>query len=104
MRIVAFILCLMVMMACVLPCTDEQAKSHDIIEHAHAHGDHDHEEDSCSPFCVCSCCGSALFVFEVPSFDLQPSSYYLQKDDYNTYKSNFNSSYSHFFWQPPKLA
>ena len=48
----------------VVPCTDgmPQSSIHADIEVSAAEHDHDHSvhQDDCTPFCVCSCCGSIV--------------------------------------------
>lgn len=102
-RIFALILSFIVLALSVLPCSDDENCNQEKVELAADHSDHDHEEDFCTPFCVCSCCGSVGFVLAVPFFDIKQSYGDKTPKLITPYQSAFISSYNFSFWQPPKV-
>lgn len=66
------------------------------------HGNHKHETETCSPFCICSCCGSnAINMDDLATFsDMVPV--YLKTTP--VYNKTFNSVVYFHIWQPPKIS
>jgi hypothetical protein len=90
------------MVLSVLPCSDDANCNQDNVEQIADHSDHEHEEDTCTPFCVCTCCGSVGFTVSIPFFDIQIEKYEITQSVIS-YDPHFISSYHYSFWQPPKI-
>ncbi|MDX2190448.1 MAG: DUF6660 family protein [Bacteroidota bacterium] len=103
MRLISIILSIIVGALSVLPCSDNENCNQEKLGLATDHSNHQHEEDFCTPFCVCSCCGSIGFTISVPFFDIQITRYEISKTTI-PYYSDLSSSYFYSFWQPPKLS
>ncbi len=91
-----------------LPCTDMEVNSlaHTTTKFTANHEEHSHdkENDLCSPFCICSCCGSqiiSLFQIDTINFPIQSKGI---KTQLPTYKSVFASNFYGSIWQPPQIA
>lgn len=102
MKLIAFILSIFIFTLSVTPCSD--GKTCDDINNAEM-PHHDHSEDKkddCSPFCVCTCCGSSFLESEIETKPI------LSKAPF--FKFDFHYSFSYFFsyndkiWHPPTLS
>jgi len=87
----------------VLPCADVHSEKDTMpatMEQAADH--HEHDNDLCTPFCVCTCCGTSVTnVFYTSIFsDIVPAS----SQDFPVYVSSFISEVYFNIWQPPKIS
>lgn len=102
------ILSLIILLISSMPCADLEVNSfahssEKFISNNENHS-HDEENDLCSPFCICSCCGSQMasysqsivIDFPIPSKDI--------KTLLPSYKSIFTSNFYGSIWQPPQIA
>ena len=92
----------------LVPCSDGIDIFHptcdadtEIVERSHNHSDHDHE-DMCTPFCICSCCGSMSVMPTV-------AEYRDRSDIISTlclfhYESIYSLDYSKGVWHPPTIS
>ena len=65
---------------------------------------HNKEKDSCSPFCICSCCGSQIVsYFKTVSYNFAIISKEI-KTQLPTYTSKFTSNFYGSIWQPPQIV
>ena len=90
-----------------MPCADmgadgnEHAKSELVAADNHSHNA---GSDLCSPFCVCSCCGSQMteyLKFAIIDF---PVTFKSIKKQLPTYKSILSSNFYGSIWQPPQIV
>ncbi len=108
MRFISYILATYMLVLALLPCTDGMAISYSdcssalsSIDYSEHHSEHDHE-DLCTPFCVCSCCGSFSII---PGTLVYDSSYDLISTCcIHSYQSNYTFDYSKSVWHPPALS
>lgn len=91
-----------------MPCADMEVNSatHTQKEFASNHEKHSHdkEKDLCSPFCICSCCGSQMASYSQPIIIDFPIRLEGIKTQLPTYKSIFSSNFYGSIWQPPQIA
>lgn len=79
---------------------------HTETELASNHETHSHDTatDLCSPFCICSCCGSQIVSYSqsiLIDFSISSESI---KTQLPTYKSILSSNFYGSIWQPPQIA
>ncbi|MFC3336471.1 DUF6660 family protein [Flavobacterium palustre] len=108
MKFTNTILSIIFLILSCLPCADIEVNSaaHTKTELASNHDEHSHdkEHDLCSPFCICSCCGSQMasysqsiiIDFPIPSIGI--------KTQLPTYKSILSSNFYGSIWQPPQIV
>ncbi|MES2573875.1 MAG: DUF6660 family protein [Bacteroidota bacterium] len=104
MKITNIILSIILLLLSCMPCADVEVSevshsSHDVTSNTDKHS-HD-TNDACSPFCVCSCCGSQVFVY----YTHYNFSFFRNIIDTKVpeYQSLLASSYFGSIWQPPQL-
>lgn len=115
MKVFSSILALYMMVLFMTPCSDTYEKqtvrfqeySTEIThEHNHDSYNHDHSEtkDFCTPFCLCSCCGTVsgiVLQWNTHNFNhVKPFELFKTKE---FYKSTFIPRYFGEIWQPPKI-
>jgi hypothetical protein len=92
------------MLSC-LPCADLEVisvahSSKEITSNTDKHS-HEKDNDTCSPFCVCSCCGSQVFIFHT---HYNFSSFQnIIETKVPEYQSLLTSNYFGSIWQPPQI-
>lgn len=108
MKLFSIIVSIYIVALSCLPCADLEVDSlaHTTTNFSANHNDHSHdkENDLCSPFCICSCCGSqivSLFQTDAINFPIPLKSI---KTQLPTYKSVFASNFYGSIWQPPQIA
>jgi hypothetical protein len=110
MRIIAFILSIFVLSMAIMPCEDgmddaifeNTSQSHfDDQSHNHAQD----KEDGCTPFCICTCCGTNIVLnFSFPPLISEINQCFLsEKVKINFYNTTFISDFYGNIWQPPKI-
>ena len=103
MRGAIFILTLYLLALAVLPCADEVVQvTKDSQTEAISHdneSDHPEHQDFCSPFCICSCCGSLVCVFSYATGFANPD--WLDTSFPLPSNLNFSSIYQEGVWHPP---
>ena len=108
MRIASYILATYMLILALMPCADglsvlypECTSSINIEENSHNHSDHEHE-DLCSPFCVCSCCGSLSIIPGTVEY------YYsvdiISTDCIFTYQFSYSFDFNKGEWHPPAIS
>lgn len=110
MKMTAFILSILISaLATMMPCSDnitcEQVNTssqYSNVPVSHSHNDD--KGDLCTPFCSCTCCSSAIFSINIPSFHTPILKEVIPPTAPTLYKSNFISCYFYSFWQPPKIS
>lgn len=88
-----------------MPCGD--TKDHDNLmeeqQHTEAdHSQHDHETESCTPFCICSCCGSQIVTISFNRIEIKGTE--PLSPTFQLYQASFTSEIYLSIWQPPKLS
>jgi len=88
-----------------LPCADLEVSSlshsqQEITSNIDKHS-HGKDNDACSPFCVCNCCGSQVFIYH--SHYNFSSFRNIIDTKVPEYQSVVISSYFGSIWQPPQL-
>ena len=89
-----------------MPCLDSiTCKSESFTISNSSNHDHSKDkEDLCSPFCVCACCGSYVFLFVTHTIHLENIVKVIPSIFVSFYHTDFISSYYYSFWQPPKIS
>jgi hypothetical protein len=89
----------------IMPCTDNEHHVHAADELAvPSAGDNNtttQHTEKCSPFCICSCCGTSLAIHDFQTTASVPQHADTQK---TMYQSNFISEVSFPIWHPPKFS
>ncbi|WP_216657878.1 DUF6660 family protein [Sphingobacterium shayense] len=110
MRVFLAILVIYLQALFLMPCVDTYGQEASFLDNHSkelAHGkDHDHPglADSCSPFCLCSCCGTVLggvFYWDVFNFSEIKITELTKPNP--QYVSQFVPRYVGDIWQPPKI-
>lgn len=104
MRLAAFILSIIILTLCSMPCADVYSQSTDVLKESSQAPKSSHEEhkDLCSPFCYCACCSTVSIAPQ------------LQVTQLSVILTNPESLYCDFrraveidiylpIWQPPKV-
>ncbi len=101
MKIIAFILSIFVFVSAVTPCSD--GKTCDELGRAEMpHHDHSEDEnDDCSPFCVCTCCGSTFLESKISITPFLATTHFFKFDFHYSFFYAF--SYKEKIWHPPIL-
>lgn len=111
MRIVTYIFVAYLLFLSVQPCKDSllprDNQGHPVQKVAHldplSQDTDSDSNDDCSPFCVCSCCGSnpaQTIVYSVAV--TSPKTVEHASSDFSHYKAPYESTRSFSIWQPPK--
>ena len=91
-----------------MPCADMEVYSiaHNKTEFTLNPAEHSHDKtiDLCSPFCICSCCGSQMANYSQPIIIDFPRLSKSIKTQLPTYNSIFSSNFFGSIWQPPQIA
>ena len=91
-----------------MPCADKEVNSlaHTTLELKSNHDNHSHdkEKDLCSPFCICSCCGSQVVSYFQSNIIDFPIPFEGIKTQLPTYTSVFASNFFGSIWQPPQIV
>ena len=108
MKLFSIIISIYIIALSCLPCADMEVNSlaHTTTKFTANHEDHSHdkENDLCSPFCICSCCGSQVVsLFHIDAINF-PILFKGIKTQLPTYKSVFASNFYGSIWQPPQKA
>ncbi|MGV3631270.1 MAG: DUF6660 family protein [Bacteroidota bacterium] len=89
----------------ITPCCDDEkhdAVTHTTISQSDHHDSHEHQ--ACSPFCVCSCCGSHGVNIQQASIGIE--AFLMPESEYKVSKptSDLVSTFEANIWQPPQLG
>lgn len=103
-RKLKFLLSLYFLVLSCLPCADAEAMDFNDCTVSEHHSDGTHHDDFCSPFCICSCCGSVVFSQQNPVFLDAVHLPVISENKIPGYDSVFISSFFHNIWQPPKIG
>lgn len=104
MRYFAFLFSIYILCLVSAPCVDDTLHLSNGVPGESSgqvpisHSDH---TDACSPFCVCSCCN--VMVTISPDITISQPFFSVQRS-FIAEPSSFISSFSHTFWQPPKIG
>ncbi len=105
MKTFAITLSLYILVLSFVPCGDgrecneiEEVKISASSDHDH----HKHDEENCTPFCICSCCGTSMISLNIPEILSEIEQVYVI--DFPVYiESPLSVTYFHI-WQPPKIS
>ncbi|HUM45753.1 MAG TPA: hypothetical protein PLD84_02420 [Chitinophagales bacterium] len=106
MKLFCYLFSIYILALSVVPCNDPHECENNgqlVFLSAPDHSDHSHETESCSPFCICSCCGTqsiSQFVQDCfgNNFPVTASK------AHSIYSSVFIVDFFAAIWQPPKIA
>ena len=101
-KVIPLILAVYTLLLCLMPCADAHGCEQlpDAGEVAHHDDKHSHEEDLCSPFCVCSCCGTHVTL--VSGFTLTAETVQSIAIFPAVIEDSF-STIDQAIWQPPRI-
>lgn len=66
------------------------------------HDNHKHETETCSPFCICTCCGST--VINMDNLATFSDVVQVHSKGFPVFKQTFISVEYFHIWQPPKIS
>ncbi|HEX8016016.1 MAG TPA: DUF6660 family protein [Flavobacterium sp.] len=108
MKLTNTILSIVILILSCMPCADMGINSfaHTKSELVSKQDNHSHEKenDLCSPFCICSCCGSQMASYSRPMAIDFPIPFKDIETQLPTYQSIFTSNFYGSIWQPPQLV
>lgn len=86
-----------------MPCADAETSNYNNSGPEWVHSVKHHHDDFCSPFCICSCCGSVVISHpQVESFEFfHPN--FIPEQKTAGYEFAFISNFTGNIWQPPKI-
>jgi hypothetical protein len=105
MKIIHCLFAIYLIVLSCLPCADLEVSSalHSSQEISTTTDKHSHDTtDNCSPFCVCNCCSSPVFVF-VTQYSFSSINISFIDVKIPEYQSVIASSYFGSIWQPPQI-
>ncbi|MFZ7114614.1 MAG: DUF6660 family protein [Bacteroidota bacterium] len=102
-RLFSFSLVIYLMTIMLMPCNDIcDSHQHDVTSLMQSASDHhEAEDDMCSPFCLCSCCSTAMTIHYLPNITLQAKP---ALQDFVLFDQQFFSIDNSSIWQPPKIS
>lgn len=102
MRTLYLLMAIYVFGLSLMTCTDGMHKDDcGTAIHIHDAGDMPHhEEEACTPFCVCSCCGSPFIAKLAFTFTVQPC----VNEQLVIPSPKCTSAIPPSIWQPPKIS
>jgi hypothetical protein len=109
MKLWAFFMAMYILLLSVVPCSDIHNdcinnSSQLQLTQTQNHNQHEDHTDHCSPFCMCSCCGSTLQCISISVIKIKnPFEVHISKEGIK-YSLNAISNFYGSIWQPPKLV
>ncbi len=105
MRIFTIALSIYIFVLSLVPCGDNNEcneKQTMSISTTSEHDNHKHDKESCTPFCICSCCGTSVINLNLvaPCSAIIP----IPSKEFPLYKLALNSEIYSPIWQPPKIS
>lgn len=89
-----------------MPCGDiveRNTKSlNSSIELTTDHETHDHQQESCSPFCICSCCGTTAITIATNIHEISVA--VITVNQFFSQPTSHITEVSLAIWQPPQSA
>ncbi|MBK9107330.1 MAG: hypothetical protein IPM92_02840 [Saprospiraceae bacterium] len=96
---------LYILVLSLVPCGDVHDCNEVQITYISANADtdhHKHETDTCTPFCICSCCGTSVINMHDPA--TFSDIVLVHSKDLPVYMQTFLSIAYFHIWQPPKIS
>jgi hypothetical protein len=97
--LLAFYLLTLILLPCKDICDARDHVSTMSIEQTHDH--HEEKQDLCSPFCVCSCCGTSITYFSSVAINFI---YWGTGENFSPFSQSQITDFYYTIWQPPKIA
>jgi hypothetical protein len=94
------------MVLSVIPCSDAHnecisgAKDSQTQNHNH----NQDKDDNCSPFCICSCCGSSIQITTIQTSEICNEIEFIIRETKFNQDFSFISNFHTNIWQPPKIS
>jgi hypothetical protein len=90
----------------ILPCGDQrdcnQTEQSSVTTAVANHEKHSHKQETCTPFCICTCCGS---VFSTLHYFANLSLFVpIFSNQLPVYQNDFAREIYFNIWQPPKIS
>jgi hypothetical protein len=101
MKFSAFIIAFYLLLLAAMPCNDNEECENQAKTEQASHTDHEDEEEGCTPFCVCACCPTHVYVSDLSNGNLSIPIFSVISSEINT---EINSFISHTIWQPPRTV
>jgi hypothetical protein len=101
MKIPGLIMAFYLLLLAAMPCSDSeeceiQAKTTEQTNH---NGHEDEEEEGCTPFCICACCPTHIYVSDLLTDNFCTPAFSVSSSEI---KTEIRSFISHAIWQPPR--
>lgn len=84
----------------VMPCEDK-GDCNEIKHNQTSQNTENHQDEICTPFCICSCCGTHLFIKD---FETTLNQIATINTIFTVHKESKISSAVIAIWQPPKIS
>lgn len=105
MRFFTITISFYILVVSLLPCGD-MSECHENTKVSFSastnHDNHKHDNETCSPFCICSCCGST--VINLDNMATFSDFVLLHSKAFPVFKQTFISVEYFHIWQPPKIS
>ena len=84
-----------------IPCSDSEECENDLITAQSNHSEHEGEVEGCTPFCICACCPTHIYVANLLTENLPTLVFSISPSET---KTEIRSFISHAIWQPPRTV
>ena len=101
MKIFTFIMTFYLLLLAAMPCSDNEECESQVMTEQTNHSEHEDEEEGCTPFCVCACCPTHIYVSDLLTENLPIPVFSILSSEINT---EIRSFISHAIWQPPRTV
>ena len=100
-KIPGIILTFYILLLAAMPCRDaRECESKAKMEQAN-HNGNDDEKENCTPFCICACCPTQIYITDLAVDNFTPLIFSEFSCEIN---SEIRSFISHSIWQPPRTV
>jgi hypothetical protein len=104
MKFIAVLLSIYTIFLACLTCADARVNNTSQCSISKSEASDHHEDDVCSPFCICSCCGSQVISQIDETFFSFRQFLFVSDKIISVAVPVFISGFFGSFWQPPKIS
>lgn len=101
MKIFTFIMAFYLLLLAAMPCSDSEECESQVMAAQTNHSEHEDEAEGCTPFCICACCPTHVYVSDLLSENFPTPVFSALSSEINT---EIRSFISHAIWQPPRTV
>ena len=92
---------LYLLLLAAMPCSDSEECENGIMTEQASHNGHEDDEEGCTPFCICACCPTHVYVSDLLTDNFCTPAFSVSRSEINT---EIRSFISHAIWQPPRTV